>query len=68
MVNDGCKLNTMQITEEKLMYFLNKIKEDKAGGPDGLAPRLLFNVRHSLVKPLLIVFRKTLEEGVITEN
>ena len=43
---------------------LDKLKNLKSVGPDGLSGIYLYNIRNSISFPLLLLFRRSLDEGV----
>jgi ribonucleases P/MRP protein subunit RPP40 len=53
------------ITEEIIEEKLCKLKLDKSAGPDGIHPRVLFELRKVLKKPLKKIFIKSLESGLV---
>ena len=44
---------------------LSKLRDDKAAGSDDLAPRLLREVQDHISYPLFLLFRRSLDEGVV---
>lgn len=61
-------LDTVNISEEIVLKKLSSIKVDKSQGPDGISPRILKECRHSLVKPLYIIFKKSLDSGKLPSD
>ena len=61
-------LNNVNISEEIVFKKLNSIKVDKSQGPDGLNPRILKECSSSIVKPLFIIFKKSLETGTLPKD
>ena len=57
-------LKYIEITEEKVMKKLEKLRHDKAGGADELTPRLLIMIRKES-HPLTLLFQKSLAEGAV---
>ena len=47
---------------------LSKLREDKAAGADDLSPRLLLQIKDQISYPLFLLFRKSLDEGVVPED
>ena len=62
------RLSDFQFSEEDIRKKLMKIREDKAPGADDIAPRLLCHIVHEITKPLWIIFRKSLDEGLVPED
>ena len=62
------RLETFSISEEQLMRAL-KTQNIKAGpGPDGIPASLLYNCSASLIKPLHIIFNKSLQTGIFPNS
>ena len=61
-------LNNVNISEEIVFKNLKCIKVDKSQGPDGLNLRLLKECSSSIVKPLFIIFKKSLETATLPED
>ena len=57
-VSEDESLKDIAITEENIYKKLKKLKEDKAGCPDELHPKLLKQCAVQISKPLLILFKK----------
>ena len=51
-------LADIEITEEKVMKKLEKLRHDKAGGADELTPRLLIMIRKEISYPLTLLVSK----------
>ena len=50
------------------MKQLLKIKVNKAPGPDCIYPRILKELRDKLVKPLTIIFSKSINDGIVPQD
>ena len=48
-----------------VMKILNKLDVNKSAGPDGITTRLLKTCKEALVKPLTIIFKRSLETGIV---
>jgi len=46
---------------------LSNLKNNSSNGPDGISARLLYNCRDSMVYPLFILFRRSIDEGVFPD-
>ena len=57
------EINKCLLTTEKLRKQLDKPNISKAAGPDQLHPKLIYELREILIKPLYIIFNKSLEAG-----
>ena len=51
--------------EDEVLKKLKSLKVDKSPGPDGLHPKLLFELSDVLCKPLCMLFNKSIREGVV---
>ena len=49
------------------MKHLKKVKESRSPGSNGIHPKLIKETQGSLVKPLTIMFKKSLEEMKLPE-
>ena len=58
-------LTDVDITEEKVMAKLQKLRPDSAPGPDKLWPRILERLADVLASPLAIVYTRCLGEGTV---
>ena len=67
-VSEDESLKDIAITEESIYKKLIKLKEDKVDGPDELHPKLLKQCAVQISKPLLILFKKTLEVECVTKD
>ena len=61
-------LNFVNISEDIVLKKLNSVKVDKSQGPDGINPRILKECSSSVVKPLHIIFKKSLETGTVPKD
>ena len=62
------KLLNLDITEYDVLNKLAKIKVDKSPGVDGIHPKLLFELRHELAKPIAELFTKSLSQGDVPRD
>ena len=59
MVNeDNTKFSNVNFAEEDVLSTLDKLRADKAAGPDDLSRRLLVEITNDLCYPLFLLFRK----------
>ena len=56
-------LESVNITEDKVLKKLQSLKSDKSQGLDKIHPRVLRECSISLVKPLTMLYRKSICEG-----
>jgi len=55
--------------DEKLIgEKLSKVNTSKSQGPDELNPKLLFELRNELCKPLTILFNMSIQTGAIPQD
>ena len=57
----------LDINREALLKKLEKIKTNKAPGPDGMHPLVLNKVRDSIVDPLLIIFQTSVRTKCVPD-
>ena len=55
----------IDITEEMVERKLSKLNPNKCPGLDGLHPKMLFELRNIISKPLSIIYRTSLKTGVV---
>uniref|UniRef100_A0A0P4VVU6 Reverse transcriptase domain-containing protein n=1 Tax=Scylla olivacea TaxID=85551 RepID=A0A0P4VVU6_SCYOL len=61
----GTTLPDFTITESEILSVTKSMNVNKTPGPDKISPRLLKEARNELVKPLTILFNKTLLAGKV---
>ena len=61
-------LNVVCFPVSSISEKIKKLKPDSAFGPDYVGPRLLHAASEVLCAPLSVIFRKSLEEGVVPED
>ena len=59
------KLLLTHVTEENLAKKLKKLKISKSPGPDGIHPRVINELKDTLVKPLLIIFQTSVRTSTV---
>ena len=62
------KMLNLEITEQDLTKKLEKLKIDKSPGPDQLYPRVLYEVRNVIARPLRTLFNRSLDTGEIPDD
>ena len=55
----------IQFDENDIANAINKLKKNSAAGPDGVPAILLINTKDAIKKPLQIILRKSIDEGVV---
>ena len=61
-------LTNVHITEDIVFEKLNKINVNKCQGSDEIHPKLLFELRNQIVKPLTVLFRLSLQSGLVPQD
>ena len=64
----GLLLTTIEVTEEKVLKALIQTKSNKAAGIDGINSSLLKESRFGAVEPLTMIFKTSIEQGVVPEQ
>ena len=59
---------SVTVTEEFVLKALNKLKCDKSPGPDSIHPKLLREAAAEVVKPLTLIFQKSISEGKLPDD
>jgi len=55
-------------SQDDVAKVLSKLREDKAAGADDLPPRLLLQIKDQISYPLFLLFRKSLDEGIVPKD
>ena len=55
-------------TQHDVLQALSKLRVDKTAGPDEVSARLLIEIKDNIVYPLFVIFRKSLDEGVVPND
>lgn len=55
-------------TEQDVVVSLSRLREDKAAGADELSPRFLLQINHNISYPLYLLFRKSLDTGIVPDD
>jgi hypothetical protein len=61
----GPDQENIEVTKEEILKKIDKLKPTKAPGPDGLHPRVLKELRNTIVSPLYEIFVKSVKEGEV---
>ncbi len=61
-------LDDVAFTEEDVRELPNEINVNKSQGPDLLHPRLLYEAREQIARPLFLIFRKSIDVGVLPKE
>lgn len=58
-------ISDIVITRDIVRSKLDTIKVDKAAGPDGILPRVIYECREVLLEPLYLLFKASAHQGLI---
>jgi hypothetical protein len=58
----------INLTKSKKRKKIMELRKDAAAGPNGITPKLLRALGDSILKPLLMIFEKSLEEGKVPKE
>src|SRR5215469_234420 len=61
-------LDSFEIYEEEVAFQIEKLLTNKSPGPDGLYPVHLKMLKDELIKPLTMLFNKSLQEGIVPKD
>ena len=61
-------LTNIYIAEDIVVAKLNKINVNKSQGSDQVHPKLLYELRHEIVKPLTTLFKLSLKLGIVPQD
>ena len=61
-------LSTIIVTEQMVRDRLKEQKPGKSAGPDGIHSRVVVETQEQLVRPLTMIFNKSLKEGVVPNS
>ena len=59
------KLSEIVISREVISKEIDGLKKTKSPGPDDIFPKILKECREELVEPIAMIFRKSLDTGVV---
>ena len=58
-------LKIIEITADRVLYFINKSKTGSAPGPDGILVQFLKQFKFQLLQPLVVLYRYLMDRGQI---
>ena len=61
-------LSDCQFTLDDVKKKLSKLRQDKSTGADDISPRLLYNIQENIYEPLYLLFRKSLDDGMVPDD
>ena len=64
-VQENKVLNEITFTELDVFINLQKLKDNKACGPDSIRPKILKDCAETLAKPLFLIFTESLSSGIV---
>ena len=64
----GELLNNTFIEENTVRIKLEKLKEGKSPGPDGIFSTVLRRIKEVIAKPLAYIFNRTIEQGIVPRD
>ena len=62
------KISDLEITEEDFVKAINLMPANSAGGPDKFPACILKECKYELAKPLMLIWRKSLDTGIIPQQ
>jgi len=62
------QLCDIEITEERVISELQRLRDDKAVGADDLVPRFLNRIKGDISYPLTLLFQRVLEDGEVPDE
>ena len=66
--DDEVFLTNIIITESIIINYIKELSSNYAAGPDGIPASLLLNCASELVPSLLILFKQSIDSGVINSS
>ena len=68
LTDGSSKLTDINITTDHVIEAIEKLKEYPAPGPDGIPPKVNKELKMELVKPITILFQKSMDAGKSPDN
>ena len=66
--NNNNILDSFEIFEEEIAIQIAKLLLRRSPGPDGIYPTHLKQLKKELIKPLTIIFNKSLQDGLVPKD
>ena len=60
----ACELSDVVVTDSAILKALKMLDANKASGPDGIHNIVIKNCAETIIRPLKIIFSRSLEEGI----
>jgi len=64
-VSQNTFIKDIEMTTDRILYFINKSKTGSAPGPDGIPVQFLKQFKFQLLQPLVVLYRYLMERGQI---
>ena len=64
-VSQDTFINNIEVTADRVLYFINKSKNGSAPGPDGIPVLFVKQVKFQLLRPLVVLYRYLIDQGQI---
>ena len=61
-------VNTLHISESDVLLKLQKLNTNKSPGPDLIHPKILFEIKQEIYKPLTYIFNKSIQQKMIPKD
>lgn len=68
MVGDGEELCDIEYTVEKVRKKIEGLRIDAAGGPDGIPPRVLKEIKEEILEALVLLYSRSMDQKSIPEE
>ena len=65
---NSTSLTDIRISSDQVMKKLDRLRSDKASGPDDLSPRVLKEVKEEICEPLTIILQRSINEGKVPDD
>jgi len=65
---DTVYLSDITIDSVSVLNKVNRLRSDKAAGPDELSPRVLKEIMEEISEPLTIILQRSIDEGPIPDD
>lgn len=65
LTRSAADICTIEVSDSKILHLLKNLDCNKSAGPDGIHPNLLVQCAESLTQPVVILFNRSLSEGIM---
>ena len=66
--SDAQKLNDIVIDSELVRKKFDRLRPDKASGPDNVSPRILIELKDEICYPVTEIMKTSLESGIVLDD